>query len=102
MDSNTRMHVRRQIDAANRKKLGLPARRAAVVVQHGDAARKWTDEEVVASLREIAKREGVPVTKLTLAAYRRHRSKDPLCGLSINALRPRLAAGISNLPRKLA
>jgi hypothetical protein len=102
VDSATRIHVRRQIDAANRRKLGLPARKTVVRREHGDATRKWTDGEIVASLTEIARLEGCTVGELKQAAYRRHRAANPHCGLSLNALRPRLAAGIAGLPTRLA
>jgi hypothetical protein len=103
MDFDTRIAVRRQIDAVMRKRIGIPQAQVSVTRsrKQGDAGRRWDDGQVLASLQGVAAAEGVPLTKLTTAAYRRRRDADPSIGLSLNALRPRLAAGVPNCPRRL-
>jgi hypothetical protein len=102
VDYDTRIALRTKIDAATRRKVGLPARSATVARKpRGDASRKWSDDEIAASLERVAALEGVSLDELKLAAYRRRRAADPSIGLSVNALQPRLAAGILLCPRRL-
>ena len=101
MDSATRMHVRRQIDAANRKKLGLPARRAVVVRQRSSTGNQWSDDAIAKALARVARIHDCSVAELRLADYRRTIHDHPGVAPAINTLKKRLAAGVAGCPERL-
>ena len=54
MDTSTRTAVRFARDAETRRRLGLPsASTRSTPMTHGDRTRRWTDDEIRASVRKL-------------------------------------------------
>lgn len=103
MDRATREHVRRQIDAAARKREGLrPAKvRRTALQPNMDPGRRWTDGQVVEVLRQCARELGIRYNELTMARYRSWRDQDKMRGPSAPALTKRLPK-LTSLPKGMA
>ena len=103
MDFDTREHVKRQINAAARRKLGLPAgrikRSAPVRVSPGIT---WDDVAIEQSLVTLAQELDTSVDRLTMRQYHDWREADKSRGPTSKTLRVRLRKGVLSLPRSLA
>lgn len=101
MDSATRMHVRRQIDAAVRRKNGIPARRVVVTREARSTGTTWSDDAIANALERVADLYECSVDELRLRDYRKAIADHPGIAPAINTLKTRLARGIMCCPERL-